>query len=265
MRLVVLLSVLCAVACAHTGSAGPGFPTRGRWIDMSHTYDASTIYWPTSDPFELEVVSHGYTDQGFFYAANAFRTAEHGGTHLDAPIHFAEGKRAVDELPIDQLIGPAVVVDVSAQAAQNADYQVSVTDLQAWEAEHGRIPDGAIVLLHTGFGKRWPDAASYLGTAERGADALAKLHFPGLHAEAARWLTRERAPGALGLDTASIDRGQTTKFESHVELFLHDVPAIENVANLHLLPPTGAWIVALPMKIGDGSGAPVRVAAWLPE
>ena len=260
MRIAWLLLLLSVVGCA-----SPGFPTDGRWVDMTHTYDESTIYWPTSELFELEVVSHGFNPKGYFYAANKFCTAEHGGTHVDAPIHFAEGKRTVDELPVDQLIGPAVVVDVSAAAAQDADYQVTMDDLRGWEADHGRIPDGALVLLHTGFGERWPDAARYLGTAERGAEAVAKLHFPGLHPDAARWLVSERRPGALGLDTASIDFGQSTHYGSHVALFEQDVPAFENVANLHLLPPTGAWVIALPMKIGGGSGAPLRMAAWIPD
>lgn len=251
--------LLLTLACA-----SPGFPTHGRWVDLTHSFDAQTIMWPTSDPFELEVLSHGYTDKGYFYAANKFRTAEHGGTHLDAPIHFAEGRRAVDALPVDQLIGPAAVVDVAAACARDADYEVSVDDLRAWEARHGRLPDGVVLLLHTGFGARWPDVARYLGTAERGADAVAKLHFPGLHPDAARWLVRERDVRAVGLDTASIDHGQSTLYGSHVALFERDIPAMENVANLHLLPPVGAWIVALPMKIGEGSGAPLRVAAWLP-
>ncbi len=262
LRALVLLApcVLALAACA-----APGFPEGGRWVDMTHVYDASTVYWPTSDTFQLEVLSHEVTDKGYFYASNRFCTAEHGGTHLDAPIHFAEGHATVDEIPVDQLIGPAVVVDVSMKCRDAPDYEVTVADLVDFEQRHGRIPRGAIVFLRTGFGRFWPDAERYLGTAERGAAAVAKLHFPGLHPAAARWLVTERRIGAVGLDTASIDFGQSTHYESHVTLFTHDVPAFENVANLDELPPVGASVVALPMKIGGGSGAPLRLVAWLPR
>jgi len=142
---------------------------------------------------------------------------------------------------------------------------VTAADIQQAEARDGRIPDRAIVLLRTGFSKRWPDAASYLGTAERGEAAVAKLHFPGLHPDAANWLIANRSISAIGLDTASIDYGQSKLFESHRALFAHDIPAFENLTDLDRLPARGANIVALPMKIAGGSGAPLRVVAILPR
>ena len=169
----------------------------------------------------------------------------------------------MDQLPIDQLLGAAVVVDVSAGAQKDADYQITVADLKAWEQRHLQIPKGAIVLFHTGFARHWPDAKKYLGTDEKGADAVAKLHFPGLHPDAARWLVTERTIKAVGLDTASIDYGQSTLFESHRILFEKDVPAFENVTALDQLPATGAYIIALPMKIQGGSGGPLRIVAWI--
>jgi kynurenine formamidase len=233
-------------------------------VDLTHAYDADTIYWPTAPGFELEVDFRGMTDGGWHYEANTFRSAEHGGTHLDAPIHFAEGRQHADEIPLDHLIGPAVVLDVTEQAASDRDYQVSVDDFKEWEDQHGRLPDGIIVLIRTGFGKFWPDRVRYMGTDQRGAEAVALLHFPGLHPEAASWLVGNRAIHAIGLDTPSIDYGQSKTFESHRILFAHDIPAFENVANLEQLPETGFRVFALPMKIRGGSGGPLRIVAVLP-
>ena len=237
----------------------------GNWVDLTHVFDENTIYWPTADGFHLEIVSKGHTDGGFYYEANNYKAAEHGGTHLDAPIHFAEGRQAADEVPIDRLIGPAVVLDVSAQCAKNSDYQVSTRDFQDWEKKHGKIEDGSIVLLRTGFYKHWPDRKKYMGTDERGPQAVAKLHFPGLHPDAAKWLVDNRKIKAIGLDTPSIDYGQSTKFGSHVFLFEQNIPAFENVANMGVLPTRGALVIALPMKIKAGSGGPLRIVALLPE
>ena len=154
--------------CASVGRTAP-FPD-GTLVDLSHTYDRTTVFWPTADAFRLDVVADGDTPDGYYYAANNFFSSEHGGTHLDAPVHFARGAQPVDQVPLDRLFGEAYVVDVTAQAAQNADYQVSVEDLQRAEAAQGPIPATAILLLRTGFSQRWPDAVRYLGTAERGAD-----------------------------------------------------------------------------------------------
>jgi kynurenine formamidase len=262
---VVCLGVIGA-ACAGPAPAVTGevssFPA-GEIVDLSHAYNAETIFWPTADRFRLEVVAEGMTPGGYYYAANNLFTAEHGGTHLDAPIHFAEGRQSVEQIPLEHLVGAAVVVDVQAAADADADYQVSVADLERWEQEHGRIPDGAILLLRTGFSSRWPDAARYLGTAERGEAAVPQLHFPGLHPDAAQWLVDTRAIHALGIDTASIDYGQSTLFETHRILYEHNIPGLENLTALDRLPATGAWIAALPMKIEGGSGAPVRAIALL--
>src|SRR6266853_6270618 len=175
----------------------------GRWIDLTHEFSSETLYWPTAESFTLETEFHGQTPKGYFYAANRYRASEHGGTHVDAPIHFAESHKTVDQLPIDQLTGAAVVVDVSAKAQKNSDYQITVADLKGWEEKHGQIPKNAIVLFHTGFDRFWPDAKKYLGTDEKGSEAVAKLHFPGLHPDAARWLVSERPIKAVCLDTAS--------------------------------------------------------------
>lgn len=255
--------ILGLAEAAPTAASAPQF-TGGTWIDLTHEFAADTLYWPTAQRFQLEVESRAMTPKGYFYAANRYRASEHGGTHIDAPIHFAEKGKTVDQLPVDQLMGSAVVVDVTAKAAADAEYQVSVADFEAWEKEHGLLPQGIIVLLRTGYATRWPDPKTYLGTEQRGAEAVPQLHFPGLHPDAARWLVTQRSIKAIGLDTASIDRGQSSLFESHRILLGENIPAFENVGDMSQLPATGAYIIALPMKIKEGSGGPLRIVAWVP-
>ncbi len=232
-----------------------------RLIDLTHSFDRGTIYWPTAAGFKLIRGPAGITEKGYYYAANRFEAAEHGGTHIDAPIHFFEGRHTVDQIPLERLIGEAVVIDVTESCSADADYQVDVGDLRRWEMNHNRQLVDVIVLLKTGFGRYWEDRERYLGTDKTGPAAVAALHFPGLAPAAARWLVEHRAIKAIGIDTASIDYGQSQRFQSHVTLFEHNVPALENVANLGELPITGATLLALPMKIGGGSGAPLRVIA----
>jgi kynurenine formamidase len=255
-----LLAAVVGTSPAPASAAAPALP--GTLVDLTHAFDADTIYWPTAESFRLEPVSHGMTEKGYFYAANNFCAAEHGGTHLDAPIHFAAKGRSADQIPIEQLVGRGVRIDVSEKCAKDRDYRIGISDLQAWESRNGRIPDGAIVLLQTGWGPRWHDRTAYLGTARSGPEAVPELHFPGLHPDAASWLVRERHVKAVGLDTASIDYGQSQLFETHVLLFAADVPAFENVANLEQLPVKDFVVAALPMKIRGGSGGPLRIIAW---
>jgi kynurenine formamidase len=235
----------------------------GKWIDLSHSYDQNTPYWPTAEGFELDTVFAGITEGGYYYSAYQFSSAEHGGTHIDAPVHFAEGKQSVDEIPLENLTGQAIVIDVRDSVADYIDYQISVVDFQAWEADNGKIPDGSIVLINTGFSRFWPDKLKYLGTNQRGAEAVALLHFPGLHPDAAQWLVGQRSVKAIGLDTPSIDYGRSSDFQSHRILFTKNIPVFENLANLDDLPTEGAYVVALPMKIKGGSGGPLRIAAWV--
>lgn len=237
---------------------------QGKWIDLSHDFSEDTVYWPTADNFKHETVFKGITDKGFYYTAYNYSAAEHGGTHIDAPIHFAEGKQTVDEIPIYKLIGQAVVVDVSDKTNTDPDYQVSVQDLKDWESKYGLIPDNSILLLNTGYAKYWPDKVKYMGTDKKGPDAVKELHFPGLDPAAAKWLVEQRKITAVGLDTASIDYGQSTLFKSHQILFKENIPAFESVANLDKLPARGSIVIALPMKIKGGSGGPLRIIALVP-
>ncbi|MGH7673633.1 MAG: cyclase family protein [Gemmatimonadales bacterium] len=261
-RLSLAVLAFWAIACRPSSPAD--LLSRGAWIDLSYPFDSTTIYWPTAQPFRLEVLSAQRTPAGYYYAANNIAAAEHGGTHLDAPVHFAEGKHTTDQIPLAQLIGPAVVVDVSAAAAQDRDYRLAPDGLDAWERANGPIPAGAIVLVRTGWGSRWPDRLRYLGTTKTGPAAVPELHFPGLHPDAARRLV-ERRVNAVGIDTPSIDYGQSTTFDSHQILFAAAIPAFENVASLERLPATGAFVIALPMKIAGGSGGPLRIVAWIRE
>ena len=244
------------------GSTAAWALDESKLIDLTYSFDEHTISWPTAKPYELEVVAAGKTAAGYWYAANNLCLAEHSGTHMDAPIHFAQGKRAASEVPLQQLIGPAVVIDVRNQAAQDADYRVTVADIKAWELQHGQIPKGAIILMFSGWGKYWPDKSRYLGTDKPGD--VENLHFPSFSREAAEFLVSQREIDAVGVDTPSIDYGQSKDFIVHQVINGVDKPGLENVANLDQMPPAGATLIALPMKIAKGSGAPVRIIAILP-
>jgi kynurenine formamidase len=235
----------------------------GTLVDLTYSFDENTIYWPTAEGFVFEFGTAGDTEAGFYYEAHSFRGAEHGGTHLDAPIHFSRDKLTADQIPLKNLIAPAIVIDVTVSRGDNPDYLISAGDIMQWETVNGQIEDGTIVLFRSGFGQYWPSREDYLGTDERGPEAVAQLHFPGLDPEAARWLVSESNVAAVGIDTASIDFGQSTLFESHQILFGENIPVFENVANLDRLPLTGVLVMALPMKITGGSGGPLRIAAWV--
>ena len=260
-RLQIVPVLLCIASCSRPSLTDQ--LAAGRWVDLTYPFDSSTVYWPTAQPFHLTVVSARRMPGGWYYAANNFTAAEHGGTHLDAPVHFVEKKRTADQIPLSQLIAPAIVIDVTKQADSSADYRVHQSDIMAWEAAHGDIPEGVIVLIRTGWGRRWPDRARYLGTTKTGTAGVAELHFPGLDLDAARFLVR-RQVSAVGIDTPSIDYGQSTTYQVHRRLFASNIPAFENVANMQELPVTGAFVIALPMKIKGGSGGPLRIVALLP-
>ena len=233
-----------------------------RLVDLTHPFDEQTVYWPTARHFRLEPVAGGMTEGGWWYAANDFCAAEHGGTHLDAPIHFAAGRWTADEIPLDRLVGPAVVVDLTERAARDPDALLTRVDLERDEARHGRIPGGAIVLVRTGWDRWWDDPARYLGSAAPGDTA--HLHFPGVGEDAAEWLTTARSIRSIGIDTASIDHGPSRDFRAHRALTNANVPIFENLAGLDALPPRGATFIGLPMKIRGGSGGPLRAVAVLP-
>jgi kynurenine formamidase len=265
-KICSLIFVCCLLAgCNQTKTEVPAKIdfAGAKIIDLSHTFDGQTIYWPTEDGFKFEKGFDGHTPQGFYYAANKFSAPEHGGTHIDAPKHFALSSHTVDQIPVEHLVGTAIVIDVTKQSEADRDYQVTVADFTAWESQNGQIPNGAIILLRTGLARHWPDRVKDMGTDERGAGAVPKLHFPGLHPDAARWLTLNKSINAIGLDTPSIDYGQSTMFESHQILFAKNIPAFENVGDMSALPAKDFLVIALPMKIGGGSGGPLRIVAMV--
>ncbi len=261
--ILVAAALLLAPSVCSAQAAPPSLDlATARVVDLSWSYGEDTLYWPTSpSAFELEELAHGVTEGGWFYSANLLSTPEHGGTHLDAPIHFHDDAWTAAEIPVDRFVRPAVVVDVAAKAAKDPDYQLSAADVTAWEKTHGPVPAGAIVLLRTGWEERWPDRLAYLGDDTPG-DA-SNLHFPS-YGEAATRLLVERGVVGLGVDTASIDPGNSKTFPVHRVAAAANVYGLENLRGLGELPATGAWVAALPMKIEGGSGGPARVVALVP-
>ncbi len=260
------MSLLASIALAARPAPRP-HPvdlTTAKKIDLSWAFDDKTLYWPTSPSgFDMKPLFKGQTKAGFFYSANVFSAPEHGGTHLDAPVHFFEKGWAADEVPVDHLMGPAFVIDVSAKAAVGPDYRLSVEDVTAFEAKNGQIPAGAIVLLRTGWGKRWPDRKQYFG--DDTPNDASKLHFPSYGRESAELLVDQRKVVAIGVDTASIDYGPSKDFVVHQIACKANVLGLENIAHLEDVPETGAWVIALPMKIKGGSGGPLRAVALVPR
>ncbi|HMS83331.1 MAG TPA: cyclase family protein [Nitrospira sp.] len=270
-RLTHLASMVIAALCFISGIGCVASPQHGQFtweqsriVDLTHSFGADTIVWPTENEFKLIVQHAEHTAGEYYYASNRMELPEHGGTHIDAPIHFSKGKQTVDQIPLEKLVGTGVQINVAVQCAHNRDYLVAISDITRWEIEHGRIPNDSIVLLNTGYAKFWPSRKDYLGTELRGQEGARALHFPGLHPEAAAWLVRERHVKAVGIDTASIDYGQSTKFETHVALLSHNVSVFENLANLNDLPDRGFDVIALPMKIAGGTGGPLRIIAVPP-
>jgi len=256
---MLILSILVFLTCKSTQQSSI------KLLDMTYPYDENTIYWPTAKPFQLTKGNWGFTEKGYFYAANEYSAAEHGGTHVDAPIHFAENGRTIDQIPLQEWVGPAVKIDVVNKCEQNRDYLLQVEDIIDWEKQHGRIADGAWVIMYTGIDtKYYPDKEKVLGTSKTGMEAIPELSFPGFSPESAEFLIKERNIRGIALDTPSIDYGKSTEFKVHQILFAADKLAIENIANLDQLPATGATLYAMPMLIKDGTGAPARVFAVLP-
>jgi kynurenine formamidase len=233
-------------------------------LDLTYPFDEHTIYWPTAEPFKLERVARGTNEAGWWYASNNYGASEHGGTHADAPVHFATGGRTIEQIPVTEWIGPAVKIDVTQACGRDRDYQLTVADVLAWERTYGRLPAGAWVIMYTGLDTQfYPDKSKVLGTAESGQAALPKLSFPGFSPESVRFLVTQRNITGIALDTPSIDPGKALDFMVHRILCAANKLALENLANLDRLPPTGAVLYAMPMLIRDGTGAPVRVyAAW---
>ncbi len=243
-----------------------GKEPKGKMLDMTYAFGDDSIYWPTGQSFKSEKVFWGINERGWWYASNNYSANEHGGTHVDASIHFAQKGRTIDQIPLKEWIGPAVKIDVKKQCAKDRDYLLKVEDIKNFEKKHGKIPDCAWVIMYTGIGTRfYPDKKKVLGTDKTGKEAVNFLSFPGFSAESVTFLVKERNITGIGLDTPSIDYGKSKDFHVHQILCGANKLAIENIANLDKLPPTGAMLFAIPMQIKNGTGAPARVFAILPE
>ncbi len=226
-------------------------------IDMTYPLNQNNAYWPgpSYSPFKHKTVATLAND-GVFSAV--YSTPEHLGTHIDSPNHFEDKQPPVDKLKLVTLIGPASVIDISAKVELNADYELTNEDIIFWEKSNVRIQDGSIVLLNTGWWKRWNDYDKY-----KNADDAKKLHFPGYSEEAARFLVEKRNIKGIGIDTLSADYGMSSDFAVHHIINGAGKYILENVANLDKLPPSGTILIIAPIKIEGGSGGQTRIWAIL--
>ncbi len=227
-------------------------------IDLTHTISESSPNWEgtAKSPFEAKQLGHIDKD-GYF--SRQITLPEHFSTHIDAPAHFAAGAWTVDQIPPEHLITPLAVIDVWKKASANAEYEVSLEDIAAYEQEHGHIPPGAVVLARTGWAERWSSMPRY-----RNADAKG-MHFPGFSEPAAKFLVDARQISGLGIDTLSVDPGGSATYPVHHYVAQHNVYNLENVADLGQVPPSGAILIVAPAKLLGGSGGPVRLFALLKQ
>jgi len=227
-------------------------------VDLTHSLGADSPAWP--DPSGSRFTYDTLVAQpSGAPAMGKYNTPEHFGTHMDAPVHFTDNQASVDELAPNSLFGPAVVIDVRNQCASNANYALSVDDILQWENENGPIPDRAIVMMLTGWGDKWGDAAAY-----KNEDGKGKMHFPGFSPEAAKLLVTERNILGIGIDDFSVDPAMAEDFPVHLVVSAAGKFHLENVANLHELPATGAYLINAPIKLEGGSGGQVRIFAIVP-
>lgn len=241
----------------------PAFATY--YIDLTHEMSEHTHSWPGATKYAVTKTYVENLPGGVKVTTRDYVANEHSGTHMDAPSHFAPGHAGVDQVSLSKLIGPAIHIDVRDKVKSNPDYQINISDFLAWEKKYGKIPEGSIVLLNTGYDKYWDDYRKYTGTTPKDANQSTKFHFPGLHPDTAKWLVEQRKIKAIGIDTFSIDYGQTNQYLTHQILTKNDVPIFENVCHIDKLPPNHFNVLALPMKIKDGTAAPLRITAELPN
>jgi kynurenine formamidase len=225
-----------------------------RVVDLTHVLGPDFPTYDGGSNLEMETLVTLAKDG---YNMYRWQLVEHTGTHMDAPIHFGEGVQSADEIPIENLVVPLAIVDIRAKAQDDADAQLTPDDLQAFEAEHGPIPDGACVAMLSG----WDARAS--GPEFRNADGDGVMHFPGFHIEAAQYLMGERGAVGIAVDTLSLDYGRSADFATHYAWLPTNRWGLEAVARLAELPPTGATLVAGGPKIKGATGGPSRVLALL--
>lgn len=227
-----------------------------RVLDLAYAINDRLVPWP-GDTRWFEVKTNASVERDGYFT-RSFWMLEHYGTHLDAPIHFPPGTTPLEQIPVRQLFGPAAVLDVREEGAANADYRLSGGRVEEWERQHGAIPEGAIVLLRTGWASRWPDVKFY-----RNPDHFGRMHFPGFSVESVEKLIERKVSG-IGCDTMSVDCGASLDFGVHRLALGAGLYHLENLSDLSELPEKGAFLVVAPIKLEGGSGGPVRVFALLP-
>ncbi len=267
-RLVILLlgtvALLIVGAAAWTLVVNPTVeaqqspPALTDWqvIDLTQPLTPDIPIWPGDPEFVIEPWATYEVD---YYYINRISIGEHSGTHWGTPNTFIEGARSAEMIPVEELVVPAVVIDIQAKAADKVDYRLTVDDITAWEAENGAIPAGSVVILLTGWQDKWDDPAAFIGQ-----DADGILHWPGFGVEAAEFLIAERGAVGLGTDTHGVDPGNDENFGASFAMYDADGMILECLAGLDQLPPVGATLVVGGWPIEDGSGSPARVFAFLP-
>ncbi|MGP0221403.1 cyclase family protein [Paenarthrobacter sp. NCHU4564] len=238
-------------------------------IDLTTPLSADTPTLELPSPFanlidfSLEEVS-AYNEPGPYWKHHNIHTGEHIGTHLDAPIHWTTGREGKDVSRIEpaRLVGPAAVLDITAEAGDDSDFLVDINHLHAWEAEHGALPHGGWLLIRSGWEHRSGTRQEFLNN-----DAQGLPHSPGLTGECARWIAEESGLSGIGVETVGIDAGiaagQQPPFPAHHFLLGNDKYGITSLRNLGKLPPVGAALIVAPLPIVGGTGSPARVFAVL--
>ncbi|KAF8777850.1 isatin hydrolase-like [Argiope bruennichi] len=257
---MMLLFILCAVVGALRDVTGA--PLARKMVDMSYRFDDTTLHFPGTKEFEIIVVRNGTMEEnGIWVQSEEYSSSTHVGTHMDAPAHFTKGGLTIDQIPVHRFIAPAAVIDITAKAQLDRDAEATVEDLLHWESITGQTLNETIVLLKTGWGKKWNNRTDFFGTPENDAT---KLHFPGLAPDAATWLVENRNIYGIGTETLSFEKGATRTYPVHQTLLGHGIYGLENVANVDKIPIYGAKLYVLPMKVGRASGAPTRIIATYP-
>lgn len=239
-------------------------PLAQKMIDLTYVFDETTPHHPMHKPYQMTLLhNQTFRDTAVWLQLEDMFSATHAGTHMDAPAHFKKGGITMEQIDITRFVAPAAVIDITERASQDPNAEVTVGDLLAWEATTGQTLNGSIVLMRSGWGKKWTNSTEFYGTPIH--DDISELRFPGISPDAARWLIDNRNINGVGVDTLSFDRGQSDDFLSHVLLLGHGLFGLENVANMEELPIYGATLYVFPMKLGRASGAPTRIVASIPK
>jgi kynurenine formamidase len=223
-------------------------------VDLTHVVSPAFPVYPGTGQMEIES-ARTIADDGYYSVKLTFN--EHTGTHMDAPAHFAADGLTAELLPIERLVAPLAVIDISARAASDPDAQLTPDDILAWESANGPLPTGAFVAMYSGWEVRLPDAEAFIN-----ADAGGVQHYPGIHPEAAVLLVEERDIVGVGVDTLSQDFGASTDFATHVTILGAGKYGVEGIANLGSVPPSGATVIVGGPKHVQASGGPSRLLAF---